>query len=121
METARQISAAAPLCSGPRLWQLELEPGEESRRLRDVRRSLRALRTIRRSVCVAAHCPGPSVHQFTLGHEFVHLCKCDFEWSIDLAELFKQLVALVVIAEIKERQSFVNLFLQVWRRLTKQE
>lgn len=97
MEGARSIATATPFRAGPRLGHLELEIGENRRRLRDIRRCCGIFR-IQSGVCVTADRPCPPIHQFALRHQFVHLRESDLEGPIDPAQLLQQLFTLVVVA-----------------------
>lgn len=98
MEGVGHVAAATPFRSGPRLWQLELEIGENGRGLRDVRGALSGLHAICWRVRVTAHGSRPAIDQLALGHELIHLWEWDFKRTIDPAQLLQQLVALVVVA-----------------------
>lgn len=105
MEGVCCISTTTPLCSRPRLGQLELE-------IRKDRRGRWCCRfcDIRCSVRVTADSPCPPIDQLALGHELVHLCERDLKRTIDPAQLLQQLLTLVIVAGMDRGGFEIKLF-----------
>lgn len=105
MECFGGIATTTPLRPWPRFRQLELEVWEYGRWFCDIRRSLAigiAVAIICGRVGVTTNGSRSPVHQFTLGHEFVHLREGDFKRPIYPAQLFQQLFTFRVVTVIRE-------------------